>query len=61
MQDIDFGGFLKLQIIELPGGLCEWPVDKFDACSVRNTIHIKWQKDRGDINGCTSRIGTPNC
>ena len=34
IQDMGCGGFLHLQVTELPGKLCKWLVDKFDAYSV---------------------------
>ena len=34
IQDMGFGGFLHLQVIELPGDLCKWLVDRFDPYSV---------------------------
>ncbi|KAJ8420987.1 hypothetical protein Cgig2_027107 [Carnegiea gigantea] len=34
IQDIRFGGFLHLQVNELPEDLCKWLVDRFDPYSV---------------------------
>ncbi|KAJ8435804.1 hypothetical protein Cgig2_024787 [Carnegiea gigantea] len=34
IQDMGFGGFLHLQVAELPGDLCKWLVDRFDPYSV---------------------------
>ncbi|KAJ8442154.1 hypothetical protein Cgig2_015495 [Carnegiea gigantea] len=42
IQDIGFGGFLHLQVTELPGDLCKWLVDRFDPYSV--TLYISPDK-----------------
>ncbi|KAJ8426429.1 hypothetical protein Cgig2_021036 [Carnegiea gigantea] len=42
IQDIRFGGFLYLQVIELPGDLCKWLVGIFDPYSV--TLYISPDK-----------------
>ncbi|KAJ8424544.1 hypothetical protein Cgig2_010844 [Carnegiea gigantea] len=42
IQDIGFGGFLHLQVTELPGNLCKWLVDRFDPYSV--TLYISPDK-----------------
>ena len=39
---MEFGGFLHLQVIEFPGDLCKWLVDRFDPCSV--TLYISLDK-----------------
>ncbi|KAJ8426967.1 hypothetical protein Cgig2_015220 [Carnegiea gigantea] len=41
-QDMGFGGFLHLQVTELPGDLCKWLVDRFDPYSV--TLYISLDK-----------------
>ncbi|KAJ8430043.1 hypothetical protein Cgig2_014203 [Carnegiea gigantea] len=33
IQDMGFGGFLHLQVTELPGDLCKWLVDRFNPYS----------------------------
>ncbi|KAJ8421877.1 hypothetical protein Cgig2_021416 [Carnegiea gigantea] len=42
IQDMGFGGFLHLQVTELPGDLCKWIVDRFDPYSV--TLYISPDK-----------------
>ncbi|KAJ8423773.1 hypothetical protein Cgig2_034197 [Carnegiea gigantea] len=42
IQDMGFGGFLHLQVTELPGKLCKWLVDRFDPYSV--TLYISLNK-----------------
>ena len=37
-----FGGFLHLQVTELPGDFCKWLVNKFDPYSV--TLYISPDK-----------------
>ncbi|KAJ8423696.1 hypothetical protein Cgig2_003380 [Carnegiea gigantea] len=41
-QDMEFGGFLHLQVTKLPGDLCKWLVDRFDPYSV--TLYISPDK-----------------
>ncbi|KAJ8427678.1 hypothetical protein Cgig2_027985 [Carnegiea gigantea] len=42
IQEMRFGGFLHLQVIELPGDLCKWLVDRFDPYPV--TLYISQEK-----------------
>ena len=42
IQHMGFGGFLHLQVTELPGDLCKWLVDRFDPYSV--TLYISKHK-----------------
>ncbi|KAJ8425720.1 hypothetical protein Cgig2_015868 [Carnegiea gigantea] len=42
IQEMGFGGFLHLQVTELPGDLCKWLVDRFDPYSV--TLYISQEK-----------------
>ncbi|KAJ8421586.1 hypothetical protein Cgig2_025465 [Carnegiea gigantea] len=42
IQDMGFGGFLHLQVTELPGDLCKWLVDRFDPYSI--TLYISQDK-----------------
>ncbi|KAJ8424624.1 hypothetical protein Cgig2_034190 [Carnegiea gigantea] len=42
IQDMGFGGFLYLQVTELPWDLCKWLVDRFDSYSV--TLYISPDK-----------------
>ncbi|KAJ8433441.1 hypothetical protein Cgig2_017401 [Carnegiea gigantea] len=42
IRDMVFRGFLHLQVTELPGDLCKWPVNIFDPCSV--TLYISPDK-----------------
>ncbi|KAJ8448067.1 hypothetical protein Cgig2_028943 [Carnegiea gigantea] len=42
IQDMSFGRFLELQVIELPGDLCKWFAGNFDPYSV--TLYITTEK-----------------
>ncbi|KAJ8431673.1 hypothetical protein Cgig2_001719 [Carnegiea gigantea] len=42
IQDMEFGGFLYLQVTELPEDLCKWLVDRFDLYSI--TLYISQDK-----------------